>query len=110
MPVHAQRRIGLGQHQDPAERRVDRGDQERVVAPGERERDGAAGIAAAAVADPPFAPLGGGEAAADRAAETDRHQPAERVGHFAGFSAPAGSGMTASAESGGVAAAVPALG
>ena len=46
-----------------------------MIAPGQALRDGAAGIAAAAVGEPPFAPLGRGEVAADGAAKADRREP-----------------------------------
>src|SRR5581483_8633368 len=54
----------LGQHQHAAERRVDRRDEQPVVAPRQAQRQGAAGIAAAAVGEPPFAPFGGASSSA----------------------------------------------
>ena len=51
-------RVGLGEHQEASQRRIDRRHQQAVVTPRERARDGAGGVAAEAVGEPPFAALG----------------------------------------------------
>ena len=63
--------IGLGPDQPAAERRVDRRDQQSMIAPGQAAGDRAGGIAAAPVGEPPFAALGLLQIAADRPAEAD---------------------------------------
>ena len=68
----AQRRVGLRHHQVAPERRVDRRHQQAVVAPRECSRDGACGIPAQAVGQPPLAALGLGQVAADLSAESDQ--------------------------------------
>src|ERR1700758_841488 len=63
--------ISLGPDQPSAERRLDRRDQQPVVAPRQGAGDGAGRIAAETVGEPPFAALRLIEIAADRAAKTD---------------------------------------
>ena len=50
--------IGLGEDEPAAERRIDRRDQQPMIAPRQAAGDGAGRIAAAAVGEPPFAALG----------------------------------------------------
>src|SRR5277367_1949724 len=103
-------RVGLGKDEDTAERGFDRRHQQRVIAPGQTLCDRATGIAASSVGDPPFAPLSGGEIAANRAAKTDRLKPGERVLCHPLQGAPTGSGRAASTASGGCACAAWAVG
>ena len=65
-------RIRLGEDEPAPERRADRRDEQAMVAPGQAAGDGTARVAAAAVGDPPFAPLGLAKVAAYRAREPDR--------------------------------------
>ena len=65
-------RIGLREDQPTPQRRTDRRNQQTVIAPGQAAGDGPAGVAAETVCDPPFAPLGLAEIAADGAREADR--------------------------------------
>jgi hypothetical protein len=81
LAVERQDRIALGEHHDAAERRIDRRDQQAVVAPRQAQRDRAGSISAAPVAQPPFAPLGLGQFAAHGATEAHRCRSIERVGH-----------------------------
>src|SRR3954468_7695227 len=53
------------------ERRVDRRDEQSMIAARERAGDRAGGVTAEAVGEPPFAALGLGEIAADLTAEAD---------------------------------------
>src|SRR5438105_4901102 len=62
----------LGEDEPAPERRADRRDEPAMVAPGQAAGDGTARIAAAAVGNPPFTPLGLAKIAAYRARESDR--------------------------------------
>ena len=75
----AQRRIRLGKNQHPAERRIDRRDQQPVIAPGQAQRDRTAGITAASVGDPPFAAFVRGEIVEFGRSKADRYEAVERI-------------------------------
>jgi hypothetical protein len=72
--------ICLREHQRAAEGRIDWRDQQTMIATRQRGRDIPGGIAAKAVGNPPFAPLGGCEIAADFVAELNRRKPLQRFG------------------------------
>ena len=62
-------RIGLGEHQEASQRWIDGRDEQAVVTPGERARNGAGGVTSDAVGEPPFAALGLLKVSADFATE-----------------------------------------
>jgi hypothetical protein len=64
--------IRLGNYQPTAKRRCNRRDQQSVIAASQAAGDGATGISAEPIGDPPFASLGLGKITADRAGESDR--------------------------------------
>jgi hypothetical protein len=66
-----QRRVGFREDEPAAERRIDRRDQEPMVAPGQRARHRSGRVAAEPVCQPPFAALRLDQVAADLAAEPD---------------------------------------
>src|SRR5262249_31349681 len=64
--------IRLGDDQPTAERRCNWRDQQTVIATSQAAGDGAAGISAEPIGDPPFAPLCLSEITAERAVDLDR--------------------------------------
>src|SRR5271166_348153 len=85
-PAFDQRRVGFREYEAAAERRIDRRNQQPVVAPGQRARHRSGRVTAQPVVQPPLAALRLNQVAADLAAEPDGARRLRlrrsRIGHY----------------------------